>query len=298
MLSDASSKILENAVRRGYLTLRQDELGRYREAFLEGTDEELIALCELTDLVELSCDSSSISDGGFCHVARLVHLRRLSFPETAVSGDAFDALRSLKNLTEITCNPQKSTVCASWKLANCPSLRRLDLSNGGFANGDIRTLFRLPCLESLSVGGCSELSDGCFEGIRKCSHLLRLVMPNGSNITDVTCGHISQCMTIQELFVGGSISGDGLEAIGRLPHLKVLSLMEQPLSSSDILRLGSCTELEDLTLCDTKIDDGVVEFLLQLPALKTLDVVGTRISTQGIARLSRHAPITLYHDDD
>lgn len=68
------------------------------------------------------------------------------------------------------------------EIATKKSLITLDLSGTIITNDDIRTLSTLPKLESL-VLDWTDVTDGCFEHIRKCKNL-RILSIHGCDVTE------------------------------------------------------------------------------------------------------------------
>ena len=82
-----------------------------------------------------------------------------------------------------------------------------------------------------------------------------------------------------------------------LPHLKRLRDLKsldldgsQRVSSTGVELLAQLSSLEVLNLCNTSADDAAIDSLVKLRRLKHLDIVGTEISDQGVARLHRALP--------
>ncbi len=219
MLSEHASKTLECALRDGLLTLTADTDGRYRTASFEGAADQFESICEIADLIDLSCNYSLITDEVFPSLTKLVNLRKLSFIGTAITGRAYGVLRELKQLTEIFCVPEKGTAEAATSLAQCTGLRILDLAGSSFLNDDVNVVLSLPDLERFSVDSCP-LSDGSFENIGACRRLIR-VAASSNRLGDETCQHLASCRTLRDITLGeAEMTGYGLRQIGSLPRLQ------------------------------------------------------------------------------
>ncbi|MHB0961168.1 MAG: leucine-rich repeat domain-containing protein [Pirellulaceae bacterium] len=277
--------------------MHADAEGCYRTAYFEGNDDQFQALCEVQELRELNCDYSSITDRVFDCIARLTELSTLAFIDTSITGGSFGVLKHLQSLTTIICNPKECADAAASGLADCPKLRIVRLEGvPTFSDSGIKQVLSLPHLEQLSLSDSVLLTDACLGDVWRCTRLSCFAVSRG-NFGDIACAHLAECKTLRDICLGHTaVTGDGVAALGCIDDLSRLNLSGIPLTSNDLIRLGRCAKLERLSLMDTAIDDLVVDYLLALPALTSLNIVGTRVSPRGIEALSRR-PWTMFSHD-
>lgn len=278
-------KILIDAIESRRLTLHVNHDQEYFQAYFEGNDSQFSELCRIESLEELNCDNSEITDTIFSSVKNLRNLRKLAFCDTAITGDAFHCLEELPILQEIVCNPQRDTSKAAVALAKVKSLHAINIDVSGFTDRDVWELMSLPVLDQLCLSQCAHVSDECCAGVSN-SRISRIRL-GSTNCGDIACSYLGKCDLLKEISLGSTkVTGEGIACLSQIPKLKSLLLSGNSLSSADIMRLGEQNSLESLYLWNTLVDDEVVNYLLELPSLQELNVIGTRISRDGIRRLN------------
>jgi len=108
---------------------------------------------------------------------------------------------------------------------------------------------------------------------------------HASTLGDEDLKWVSMLPTLDYLVVDNA-TDDGLVNVARLKRLRSLTIMKSPtLSDRGITHLGELTNLEYLHLYDGQLTDKAMESIGRLAQLKSLDVRGTRISSDGVAYL-------------
>ena len=102
-------------------------------------------------------------------------------------------------------------------------------------------------------------------------------------------------VTVDEKVPGRPIIGLDLKDAGvtdnvllllkRLPNLKEIELMSNPITDAGLKHLGELHKLESLGLSDTKITDVGLKHLRGLPNLRSLDLSRTQVTDVGLKQI-------------
>ena len=83
----------------------------------------------------------------------------------------------------------------------------------------------------------------------------------------------------------------GLELLAAMPRLTSLSFDHNSVTDEVLTRhLTELPRVHALLLQDNPLTDGCVDTIAKLPALRTVDIHGTRITPDGVDRLHRLRP--------
>lgn len=151
----------------------------------------------------------------------------------------------------------------------CTSLKLVELSKCyGLSNLAVQHLLRLPFLISMNIGGCSEITDQAFAGIR-CPVMERLNLNNIGRLTDTALIALAE----------------------GCPGLKELELCGSQITDIGIVRLVSkCTKIVKLNLrgCRQVSDAGLGFLSDRCSALQYIDLsrCSRRVTEEGILSLS------------
>ncbi len=106
------------------------------------------------------------------------------------------------------------------------------------------------------------------------------------------------------MFIGTSITDQGLQSISRLSNLRELDLTGTHITDAGLRYLTSLRNLESLGLSETAMSDKGVKDLAQLTNLRCLRLDHTSISERAISELKAALPqlevyrLEYYHADD
>ena len=166
------------------------------------------------------------------------------------------------DLHKLTLTPEMLDLLAEFK-----SLRALNLSDSSFNDQSLPALERVsPLLANLDLRGC-QLSDKAASTVARFTSL-RARRFNGKN------GHTS-------------IGDDGVKALAACKSLKVLALDELTFVGTDGLSaLTGLTELEELYLAGTVVDDDSCKLIAGFPKLKKLRLARNQVGDAGLDAIS------------
>jgi thiol-disulfide isomerase/thioredoxin len=131
------------------------------------------------------------------------------------------------------------------------------------------------------------ITDRGLAAVARLRSLKWLALPE--EITDEGLAHLAGLPKLEGLLLSGkSITGSGLVHLRRIPTLRVLSLNGQSaLQDASLAPLVELPHLESLSLGNaSRITDAGVDLLVKSPALRKLDLFGTQVTLQGVARLT------------
>mgnify|MGYP002630230932 CR=1 FL=1 len=152
-------------------------------------------------------------------------------------------------------------------LAELMSLRVLNLSDSSFSDLSLPALERVsPHLTYLDLRGC-QLSDKAAAGVARFTDLRALRFNGKNGLT--------------------SIGDDGVKTLAACKSLKVLALDELTFVGSDgLAALAGLTDLEELYVAGTVVDDDSCKLIAGFPKLKKLRLARNQISDTGLETLS------------
>lgn len=145
---------------------------------------------------------------------------------------------------------------------------------------------------------------------------LRSLSLQSSSLTDRHLQHLRGCVALASLDLSAtSIEGSGLAELHGLPQLKELAVSDQPcspellpeaiaiptvtslwlirleaFSTESLAALAGASQLRDLKFMNVPVDDRAVEHLLQAKGLRSLYLLDTSISPEGVQRLKQGLP--------
>jgi Leucine-rich repeat (LRR) protein len=173
------------------------------------------------------------------------------------SGSATDL-----DLHKLTLTPEMLGLLPELK-----SLRALNLSDSSFSDESLPALEGVsPLLVNLDLRGC-QLSDKAVSTVARFTNLRALRFNGKNGLT--------------------SIGDDGVKALAACKSLKVLALDELTFVGTDGLSaLSGLTQLEELYLAGTVVDDDSCKLIAKFPKLKKLRLARNQVGDAGLDALS------------
>jgi hypothetical protein len=150
-------------------------------------------------------------------------------------------------------------------LLESPQINTLHLIGTSVTDVGLANLAELPNLKSLAIFGANVSGQG-FAGLADRSKLVSV--------------HLSQT----------KLNAEGIRALAQQQSLRDLRIEVTPLFSKDLVPLRELKELRSISLDFTNADDHAVDWLVELPHLKFINVAHTYISQEGARRLRGELP--------
>lgn len=109
---------------------------------------------------------------------------------------------------------------------------------------------------------------------------------------------IAKATDLEVLLIDGNPDiGASVGLLSKLRNLRQLAMSEIPLESKDITWIRNNKQLTALFLVDTQADDEIVPTLQTLPNLSLLAISGSKISTEGVAKLKTIKSLRIFTYD-
>ncbi len=311
----ADSAQVEEWIRRQGGSCRRGVEGRIVGVDLRRTwigDLDLQRLAGLTGLESLALGQTHVTDDALSIVSALPSLRELDlfFCEHITDAGA-SRLRRAAKLERLNVRGTKISDSGVKFLTELRRLRSLDIGITDISDPAVELLEALPHLESLAIGG-NRIGEAGVAGLRALNSLRRLdlsgvqVIDSGIPVVKVTDRNLEEIGALRGLeslnlaapneeyaaaagkrFLGSiRVSDAGADHLRRLTGLRRLNLSRSHLTAAGIERLRPLVRLEELVLAHVKaVDDEAGAALAGFPALRMLDVSGTRFGDAGLAAL-------------
>ncbi len=191
---------------------------------------------------------------------------------------------------------------ASWvsdsdiaRLADIPTLSRLDLSQTRISDHGLRQLKNAPAITDLDLRYAELITGEGMSALKTWKHLKRLDL-EGTKISDSALQHLSTLSSLESLNIACVLVTDaGLESLTALTNLKELILGGNKLTDAGLQSLRQLRGLTSLDLGGAQREDSgiwLVSFaqpgldaISTLKDLKQLRLQGTLISASGLETL-------------
>ena len=199
------------------------------------------------------------------------------------------------------CSGRTLTEADLEALAAKSHLKRLDVHDSSVSNDDLEHLAGLREVEWLDLSSTRattaqkpRITDAGLKHLTQWTRLRTLNL-HGNPITDAGLAHLQLLPRLERLQLGGTrVTGEGLR---RLSHLKWLRLDAAPITDDGLRYVASLTNLGQLYLDGTSVSDAGLKHLHGLTRLRVLNLHGTRVTAEGVARLRLALPFVAVGTD-
>jgi hypothetical protein len=176
------------------------------------------------------------------------------------------------------------------QLATIRAIRNLDLSDTSVSSEGLGVLSALPSLSTLALPRRG-INENVVAKLRNLPQLRDLRF-NNVPLGDDQAAELARFPLLNRLCLTGTeLTDKGVQTvIDSLPELRHLCLSSTKITGTCLPHLSRLTELEDLQLDHTSIDDAAIAKLPELPRLKLLTLTGSRVSAEATEQLRRDRP--------
>ena len=281
------------------------------------SDAELAWLASAPNLVELGVSGAKLHDPLALALVQLPALRELRLADTAITLAVVRAVAARRDLEEVDLGGTPVDDASAAALLAAPALRilRLDgtpirgaalaavpgpklvelyLSHTALDDAGLAVLDQLPRLAALGLGH-TRIGDATLDRIARLGELHTLVLSKVAASAEALA-KLGALHRLERLYLDQSRAGDAVIAALAGPArdtLRVLHLAGTDVSEAGLAALRQLTELEELTLGDTRLHDEVADLSAWL-RLRTLSLTGLLVTDAALPRLAaRPSLVTL-----
>ena len=252
-------------------------------------------------VVAVDLRATWVDDSELANLAHLPNLNRLDLSETRIGDHGLRELRNAPAISELSLRyaelitDEGISALKTWK-----NLKRLDLAGTKVTDSGLQHLSALDSIEVLNIGFVS-VTDAGLEAITRLTHLKELTL-GGNKLTDAGLQALRQLPNLTALDLGGtqredsgiwsvSFTQPGLAAIATLKELRELGLSRTLIATNGLATLQGCSKLERLDLHECpRVGDDAIAILAAMPALRFIDLTGTKVTAAGAQKLRLAKP--------
>jgi sugar lactone lactonase YvrE/Leucine-rich repeat (LRR) protein len=246
----------------------QDRVTRLELSGTAITSAGLVHLKHLTNLEILNICLTAVHDDGFEHLAGMTKMRRMVVCSSKITGTGFRHLTGMKQIESINLHSSPASDVGLEMISKLTSLRRLEIVHTQVTDTGLKHLTNLTNLRQLHIA----------------SH----------DTTENALPLLSKLTQLEELDVYEKTASNATCAqIAKLPKLRLLRLHVGAFDDQGVKFLAGLATLEELTLNSAKVTDASVDSLAKLTKLRRLNLVGTKITPEGKAKLAKLLPKTV-----
>ena len=291
------------------------------------SDAHLKNLAHLENLRSLCLFQTHVSDVGLKHLSRLVDLTWLDLSQSGVTGLGFKDLAPLKKLTTLCLDKTQMTDANLRQLRelgllhavvlertlrysetndrfrpkSAAEVRSFDLS-GSFnvTDAGLKEIASFKKLIALNLSH-TEIGDTGLRELADFADLESLDL-TGTSVSDIGIKHLTVLKNLTHLRVAGTrVTEAGIKELAVLTKLSSLGLDRRQKSDAALQTLRQCKllhllspqpsksdeEVTELDLCDADITDAGLAELIGLQNLVSLNLRGTKVTSEGLRLATR-----------
>ena len=274
------------------------------------TDQELAWLANAPNLIEIGVSGAKLHDPLALRLVKLPGLREIRMAETPITAATIHAIAGRTDLEEVDLGDTPVDDASAAALISAPGMRvvRLDgtpITDAALATtpgaklaelyvsrtvvGDqgLAILDSVPHLAALGLGH-TQIGGATFDRIAKLGELHTLVLSD-VHVSPQTFAKLASLHVLERLYLDQTRAGDVTLAVLLPAHetLRVLHLEASEVSEDGLAALRAFTELDELTIGDTRMRAGIAD-LAAWPRLRTLSLVGLELSDKAVPQLAAH----------
>ncbi len=138
-----------------------------------------------------------------------------------------------------------------------------------------------------------------LEQLEQVPNLTELLLDAGV-VCDADLGHIAQLHKLEHLRLRDSpLTDAGAEQLADgLPKLRILNLPQAELTAAGIRHFARNSNLTQLRLGGSHIDDAALAAMAELPELRSLHLIGPKLSDAALEALAASPKLTSFYLDD
>jgi len=221
----------------GFKLLKQFPLVKSVDCSLHPLDgEKLAALCDLSQLEDLSCASCGLTDAQLAPLKKVATLRSLNLTNNQVTDNGLAAIHNLVEVESLTLANTQVRGASLLKAKFLGNLRRINVDGSPFSQG-FQALKSATNLETIDVANTAATDEHLkFLGSHK--QLREIRISGNPGITDRGLSFLEGNPLLESLDIRGtSISGAGLKWLKGAKKLKALHTQETRVDPATVAAL-------------------------------------------------------------
>ena len=273
-------------------------------ASLEGEDvgDELVRVAAgAPSLMRLSLADTRVTKQGIESLQSLPKLWSLNLSRTRWTFEALNAIASLPALKELRLDECEWVNDAQLvQIASIKNLESLSLAATTVTAAGIEHLRNMPHLRHLGLERCSEINDDSIEAlVRLCERRRISLNLSGTEMTRQGVARLRQALPdnpialrpdtmvgFREIAARGQFVTNQRGDIWGFRRRTEIDGQAIPLEHGDLSVVGRVSDLAELNLDQSNVDDSMLFELPQLPRLESLRLSSTRVTDEGLKILA------------
>ena len=213
----------------------------------------------------------------------------VSYQNSTLWNDAFDRVRELQSVTDLTLHGRQITDSELEQLSGLTRLRVLTLNATSVTDASVRHLNGLKNLRYLGFD-FSPVTGESLGDLECLEDLVSLELP-GTQVRDRQLRHLEQSSDLCSLNLSETeVTDAGLRHLEGMTGLAILDLGSTQVTDAGLVHLRGLTNLWNLSLSGTEITDAGLEHLDELANLAYLSLDRTQVTDEGISKLQQALP--------
>lgn len=269
-------------------------------ALLEGDrfgDKHVQIASRVTSLQRLSLAESQVTFQGLRFLHALPNLASLDLSRTQIPASSLDVVAALPSLRELRleeCDWVRDDDLT--RLIPMKNLESLNLAQTSVTTAIVEHLQQLPRLKSLNLDYCSSIDDKAVADLIRLCQVRRINLSlSGTEITRQGLAELRRAIPgnrvhfrpdtmvgLRELGGRGLFTTDELGEVLGFRRRTDMDGMVWPLLPGDLAILSKVTNVVDLNLDDTNVNDSMLSELKHQPRMLSLRLSSTRVSDEGL----------------
>ncbi|QDT40241.1 Leucine Rich repeats (2 copies) [Gimesia alba] len=216
------------------------------------------------EVIIIDLNKCDVNDETLANILPLTSVRSLLLNSTKIADNSFKVINQLKNLQHLYVAGTNVTGQGIAQLSDQLNLKALYVNNNrGIDDESIKYVVQYPQLTGVSLAE-TDITGRSLATLTSLKNLIRIQI-HLTEIEDQSLDQLQAFPELQELLLGGPLNSEQaiLNALQYLKKLKVLWIVDVPLSDAGINRLANMTTLKEIRLVRTKVTDANVNRLKQ-----------------------------------
>lgn len=258
--------------------------------------ENIYMLDNLSQLALIDC--KNITDDALEGIGNLKGLLKLHLDGCdKINGEGFKHLKNLMKLNTITLN-----YCINMKDVGLRYISKISTVNilslqrcTNISDEGLQFISKMGKLNTLSLRECSKVTGDGISVLSKLNELKCLDISYCKQITWKDCTSLSKLVSLEVLRMSGiNDISDSFGFLYNLRNIKKLYISSNNLNNGDIISITKIknvkNRLEVFAFGDMNINDDILESIIKLRNLKTIIIIGTKITQEGINYIKQKLP--------